>query len=31
MEMVICVAFDCKNDCKQGKAPVFKNFQGNKI
>ena len=29
--MVICVAVDCKSESKEGKAKVFKNFQGTKI
>ena len=27
MQMVICVAVDCKSDSGQGKAEVFINFQ----
>ena len=29
--MVVCVAIDCKNDSRQGKAKVFMNSPGTKI
>ena len=31
VEMVICVAVDCKSNNRQGKAWGFTNFQGTKI
>ena len=31
IEMVICMAVDCKSDSRKGKAEVFIYFQGTKI
>ena len=31
IEMVICVAVDCKSDSRQGKAKDFINLHGTKI